>query len=263
MRKGGESGSSDIAGVGQQILGQAKKVASCKKISVIVPVITDVWNETVKSLMDKYKEPGTTIEIINLHKGSVSIESAYDAAWSALNTVQAVEQAEQDGSRGVILYCFEDPALQAAKEAVKIPVVGLGEATYYFAGILGPKFGLITANPTDHGNKMNNLRSYELDHKCVGIDSVGVPVLQLKENDRLVEEAFVTCAQRLIQKGADVIIIGCGSLLWIADSLSQTLGVPVVLPAAAALKSCESLISLGLSQSKRAFPLPSVKTRVS
>jgi len=37
-----------------------------------------MWNEPVKKLMQHYKEPDTKVDIMNLNKGPVSLECAYD-----------------------------------------------------------------------------------------------------------------------------------------------------------------------------------------
>jgi allantoin racemase len=53
--------------------------------------------------------------------------------------------------------------------------------------------------------------------------------------------------RELLEHGARVLVLGCGSILGIEGAITEQLGVPVVVPAAAALKLCEMLIDLGLS----------------
>jgi allantoin racemase len=234
-----------------------------KRIKVIVPVATTIWNSPVLNELNRYKEEGTTLDIINLDRGSESIENAFDEAWCALPTLQEVMKAEQEGYDGVIIYCFGDPSLKAAKEAVKIPVVGIGEASAYFASLIGRKFGVITAGPPDAGSYiLDNLKIYELDHKCIGVFSIGIPVLSLVESQEEELKALLRIGAEIIAKGADVLVLGCGSMLGVAEKASQELGVPIVMPAAASIKLCESLISMGLAQSKKAYPPPPLKKRV-
>ncbi len=52
-----------------------------KRIKVIIPVSIDVWNEPVKKLYNKYKGSDTEINVVNITKGSASVECRYDAAW--------------------------------------------------------------------------------------------------------------------------------------------------------------------------------------
>ena len=233
-----------------------------KRIKLIVPVATPIWNEPVLAELNKYKDDSTLIDVINIKRGSESIESAFDEVWSTLPTVQEVIKAEEEGYDGVIIYCFGDPGLKAAREGVSIPVVGIGEASVYIAALIGRKIGIVTAGPPEAGSIIfDNLKVYELDHRCVGVRSIGIPVLSLIDSEEKEIKGLLQIGAEMLGKGADVLVLGCGSMLGIAEKASQELGVPIVVPAAAAIKLCESLIIMGLAQSKKAYPIPTPKKR--
>ena len=239
-----------------------------KKIKNILPGTTPMFLELNRREMEKYKDSETSLVFINVQKGPESIESSFDVAWAVLPTLQEVLKAEKEGYDGVIINCFSDPALRAAKEAVKIPVVGLGEASVTFALLLGHKFGIVAVGPPGGGaflteRHWDNLRMYGLDHKCVGIKSMGIPVLDLKEGSQDEKRRLIEIGREMIEQGADVLILGCGALLGIAEAASRQLGVPIIIPLAAALKMCEAMISMGVAQSKKGFYSPAVKKRVS
>ena len=233
-----------------------------KKIKIIEPVSTSIWNEPTLREMEKYKDSETSLDIVNLQKGPESIEGSYDNVWSGIFTLQEVEKAAKEGYDGIIDDCYGDPALQAAKEAVEIPVVGGGEASAIFALLLGHKFGIITAGSEPNALLMDNLKMYELDHKCVGVLTIGIPVLDLKEEVEKQISSVIELGRGLIEKGADVIILGCGGILGVAEPASRELGIPVITPVAAALKMCEAMISMGVAQSKKGFHPPAVKKRI-
>ena len=234
-----------------------------KKIKVVVPVATPIWDEVVLKEMQKYKDSDTLIEICHLETGAESIENAFDEAWCALPTLLEVIKAEKEGYDGVIIYCYGDPGLKAAREGVNIPVVAIGEASAHIASIIGRKFGIITAGPPEAGPYLlDNLKVYELDHKCVGVRSLGIPVMSLIGTEQDALTALLRVGKEMVEQGADVLILGCGSILGIADKASRELGVPIVLPAAASIKLCESLIAMGISQSKKGYPAPHDKKRI-
>jgi len=234
-----------------------------KRIKLIIPVATSIWNKPALAELNKYKDDSTLIDVVNIESGSESIESNFDVAWCVLPTLQEVIKAEQESYDGVIIYCGSDPALEAAKEAVKIPVVGIGEASFYMASLIGRKFGIV--KPCSPGaassGALNNLKVYELDHKCVGFGYIGIPVLSLIGSEEKMLKALIQVGAELLNKGADVIVLGCGGMLGVEEKASQELGVPIVVPAAAAIKLCESLIAMGLAQSKKAYPIPPSKKR--
>ena len=100
---------------------------------VICPVATSLWDEPVSAEMARFKDPDTVIEVVHLQTGPESLEDLCDDAYAAQGTLEEVMRAEQDGADGVIIYCYGDPALRAAKTAVSIPVVGLAEASSHLA----------------------------------------------------------------------------------------------------------------------------------
>jgi len=67
-----------------------------------------------------------------------------------------------------------------------------------------------------------------------------------------------TAALCVRQDRADAFLFGCMtmSFLDLADEISAAVGAPAVNAGKAALKHAETLVSIGLSHSKKAFPTP-------
>ena len=94
-----------------------------------------------------------------------------------------------------------------------------------------------------------------LDSRLATIVACDVPVLELHD------EATTRCARgarRRSRPVPDTLILGCMSMafLGVAERLSAELGVPVLNPAQAALKTAEGLVSNGIAHSKKAYPVP-------
>jgi len=235
-----------------------------KKIKVIIPVCNDSGNKTVEKELKKYKDNDTKIGIINIEKGPESIESTYDDVWSGIFTVQEAEKAEREGYDGIIIYCFGDPGLRAAKEKLNIPVVGSNEPSLHIASLLGDKFSIICPGVWTSFLR-GLLKLYGFEHKCASIRSIGISVLDLgKDKRRVAERAFEEAKKAVEEDGANVIIFGCDIILTVTEELDERvderikreLKVPVVHPGAAALKICEDLISMKITQSKQYFKTP-------
>lgn len=233
------------------------------KIKVIVPVSTNVWNDMIKEAYEAYKDPETRIDIVNIEKGPESIEQLYDEAWAALPTLIEAEKAEKEGYDAVIDYCFGDPALEAIKEALNIPVVGLNEPTIHLASILGRKFSIIgVGGEFAHGLFRDKIAIYGLSHKLASVRITDIMVLDIKKDFQKLVNALAEAGRKAIEEdGAQVLVLGCGSLLNIAEILKEKLNVPVLDSGLAALKVVEDLVQLKLSQSKKAYMKPYEKKR--
>ncbi|MEM0090676.1 MAG: aspartate/glutamate racemase family protein [Nitrososphaerota archaeon] len=234
------------------------------KIKVIVPVSTDFWNDLVRDAYEKHKDPGTEIDIINIKRGPESIEQIYDDSWAALPALLEVEKAEKEGCAAAIIYCFGDPALLAAKEAVSIPVVGLCEPSIHVASMLGRKFSIIgVGGKVGYGLMIDNVTRYGLLHKLASVRLTDIKVLDIrKEFNKLVKILTEEGKKAIEVDGADVLVLGCGGLLNIADILQEKLGAPVIDPGLVALKVAELLAKLKLRQSKIAYISPYPKKRI-
>ncbi|MGB9778175.1 MAG: aspartate/glutamate racemase family protein [Candidatus Bathyarchaeales archaeon] len=236
------------------------------KIKVIVPVSTGQWNNLIRETYEKYKDPDTEITIVNIERGPESIEQRYDETWASLPTLLEAEKAEKEGYDAVIDYCFGDPALESIKEALNILVVGLNEPSIHIASILGRKFSIIGVGGKKieaSGRMVDKVSHYGLGNRLASVRRVEVRVLDIKKEFEKVVEALTEEGRRAIKEdGADVLILGCGSLLNIAEILQQRLGVPVIDPGLVALKVAEDLVRLKLAQSKKAYPKPYEKKRL-
>jgi len=227
-----------------------------KRIKVIVPVTTSLWNESIQEIYEKNKDSDTLINVVNIKRGPEAIEQHYDEVWSELFTLKEVERAEEEGYEGVIVYCFGDPAVRAAKEKLCIPVVGIMEASVHFASMLGRRFSIITTKEEGKFASEDLLKLYGFEKKCISVRALGIEVLNLANKSKLEEAALKTCRLAVEVDGADVLVFGCGSILGLKEEISKILNLPVIEPGVAALKLCEDFIDISLSHSKRAYPVP-------
>jgi allantoin racemase len=204
----------------------------------------------------------TQVDVVKLKEGPASVESTLDEYYAAPEILARIVEAEKEGYDAVVDHCFGDPALHAARECVRIPVLGAGESAMMLASILGHTFSVITILRETVPVVKRLARSIGVEHKLASVRPIGIPVLKLDENSESTKKAFVEEARKAIDEDdADVICPGCtGFSVWVSE-WSKELGVPVVDPAGAALKIAEALVKLNITHSMRSYPLPSVKKR--
>jgi Asp/Glu/hydantoin racemase len=63
------------------------------------------------------------VDITGLKEGSL-VECATDLVYNLPSTIDAVADAERQGYDAVVIACFSDTGVEAARELVSIPVLG-------------------------------------------------------------------------------------------------------------------------------------------
>ncbi len=215
-----------------------------------------------EGLLREIASPGTEIDIFGLetdpeksHLGTV--QSAYDAALSTIGDLKCAMAAEEAGYQAVIIPCGGDPGIAPLREVLTIPVVPPGSAAKHLCSLLGPRFSIITTGK----GPVKRTEVHERDGlmKLVSIHPVGLTVPEVRVKPREAYEAMVREGRRAVEEyGAASVTFGCMSMgfLMVDEKLSEDIGVPAVNPVKVAVKTAETLIDLGLTHSKRAYPVP-------
>lgn len=212
-----------------------------------------------QGLLNDWAFPGTEVSVIDVPEGPASIESSYEELLAVPASLKGIRQAEQDGFDAVIIGCFGDPGLEAARELCQIPVIGPGEASMLQAASLGHRFAVITVLSNVIAAQEQQAYRAGVINKLACVVSADIPVLSLmKDRQATLKRMIEVGADAIKRDRADVLVLGCMtmSFLGVAQDLSKTLHVPVVNAGRTALKAAETLVSQGLSHSKKAFPTP-------
>src|SRR6266481_2338874 len=220
--------------------------------------------ERRQDYLQRHAADGIEIKVQSVPSGYPSIESERDAVTVAPYLLYGLQKAEADGASAGIVGCFSDPALDAIRETVRMPVVGPGQSAIALALQLGESYSILS--PLDSGAKraIPRLRGQGLTERLVSIRGVGVPVIGLTHGDNTAWERIIETGRRCIDDGADVLVVGCMSMAFmgIERELSDRLSIPVVSPVLAALKTTEMLLDLNLFHSRAAWPSPPDKTYI-
>jgi allantoin racemase len=235
------------------------------KIRAVTPIITTAFGPMIIEELERVARPDTEISNVFLDSGPASVESAYDEAIAAPDVVAKVREAEADGIDAVIINCFGDPGLDAARELVSIPVIGPCETSMHVAAMLGHKFSVITVLERIIPELELHAQKYGVAWKLASARSIDLPVLDLeKGREQFVGRMVERAAEAIEEDGAHVIVLGCTGLAGLDEQVKRGLSkvgyvVPVIDPASIALKMAEALVDAKLTHSKRTYPQPPEK----
>jgi allantoin racemase len=215
-----------------------------------------------RDFLQRHAAPGIDIEVCSVARGTASIESAYDAALVIPYVLESLRDAVDRGADAVIVGCFSDPGLDALREIVEVPAIGPGMSAMLLALQLGNRFSIIAPNEKGSGHSPSYVRQLGLQDRYASTRGMGLSVVDLARAHNSALDRIVDVGRRCIDEdGAQVIVLGCMSMafLGIDGELQSRLGVPVVSPVIAALKSAETMLAHEISHSRIGWSTPPAK----
>jgi allantoin racemase len=232
------------------------------RIRVVVPVTTESFAENSRCQYSLAARRDTDLSVVRLDRGPASIESVYELALAAPDTIAKTVEAEKDGVNAVVCDCMGDAGVEGAREMVSIPVIGPGETSMHMAAMLGDHFSVV--HPLERMNPLfdHHAAKTGVTKQLASIRTVDIPVLELDDRPRLLKALISESVKAVRDDGAHVIIFGCTGMVGLAQEVAEGLGeigiddVPVLDPAIVALKVAEVLADMGVSHSKRTYPVP-------
>ena len=223
------------------------------EICIINPYATAISNEKIKLCAQKVIDKNTSIFINNKN----SPENYFDLHSETINISKLLKVVEKNNSSDAfIIISFEDIGVDTIRKITSKPIIGIGEASFYTANIIANKFSIITNLSHSHEALKNNLIKYDMDHKCVSIKSIEVPVLDMDTMSKSNLNKLDNEIQRtIIEDNPEAIIITSPGILNLSKDLSDKFNIPIIEGVTAATTLIQSLAKLNL-QIKKFVPKP-------
>jgi allantoin racemase len=226
-----------------------------QKILYIDPVGVEVVQEGLRYLASRKRE-GTELTLVTLPRGPEHLEYRYYEALVLVDLLHLVKAAESQGFDAVIIGCFYDVGLQAAREvAERMAVVAPCEASTHLASTLGDRFSIIVGRQKWIPEMRENVIRYGMKDRLASFRSVELGVLDFHQDEEETARRFRRVGREAVElDGAEVLILGCTATYGFYRSLQEELGVPVIDPMLTAFKTAEFAAELknqfGWSHSK-------------
>jgi len=205
--------------------------------------------------------PDTEVECVPVRNSATLVDCYYEDLVFDMYIAEAGLRAEEEGYDAVIMDTVSDSGLYALRSRLTIPVVGPGLVSYAVGILLGKRFSIVTMWDKWTHLYEKNLAIYGLQEKCASVRAVNIPpdveALFAGKEEEMFEKLTDAGRKAIDEDGADVILLGSTTMHQAGDYMSAHLPAPVVNPGPVAIKLTESLLQLGLTHSKVAFPSPS------
>lgn len=200
----------------------------------------------IKEYLQSYADPGTTVDIVAMPRGPMHLEYEYYQQLAALEMLNAVKRAENQGYDGAIIGCFDDPALAAAREIChNMCVAGSAESSMGLAATLGSRFSVIVGRDKWIPRMRENVVKYGHQEHLASFRSLGLGVLDFQvDHQRTIDRMREETERAIKEDKAEVIILGCTMEFGFYTQLQKEFGVPVLDALICGLKHAEYLVGL-------------------
>lgn len=224
-----------------------------KRILIINPNTARDTAEAMEAQCREIAGPDTQVEATYIKSrpgfSSYKVFSYVDLAICTTETIKIAWQ-NRDKFDGIIVAGFSDVGVDAIKEILSIPVLGIAEASYHIASLISHRFTVLTGTTKWTPPKDDYVRALGIEAKVASFRSYS----EWDENDSFeaLKERLLNVARKaMIEDGAEAVILGGGPLVGYGKLLEKDLNIPVIDPTIATFKLMESMIALGYSQSKK------------
>ncbi|MEM1344945.1 MAG: aspartate/glutamate racemase family protein [Pseudomonadota bacterium] len=199
-------------------------------------VVNPNSNQAVTDGLDQALAPfrfagGPSIECLTLAEGPFGIESQLDADSVVVPLARLVE-ARRDAA-AIVIACYSDPGIDACRSVARVPVFGIQEAGIMAALQRGERFGVIAIRSASIARHRRYMARLGVLARLAGERALDVSVAE--SAGEAVFARLTEIGARLVEDGAEAVILGCAGMARHRAGLEKALGCPVIEPTQAAV----------------------------
>lgn len=211
--------------------------------------LLDSW---YRDHLDQVRSPGTVIDIKTLPEQLYPSDTPFDLVkFGALQVffndyfARSALIAERSGYDAWVIAAGQDPGLKGARAMCSIPTLGYGETSFFYAAMLGYRFGILGFMPALREIITENLEGYQLSSRLASYQLAddGHEAVRQAVNGEfdLFIKVFSDAAERAADAGAQVLIPGEGiptEIFWHLG-IHQLHGLPLIDPTGLLIRMTE------------------------
>jgi len=148
------------------------------------------------------------------HDGPPAIQGREDGQLAEDPLLKLIGEASDEGASAIIIGCFDDTALEAARTIANCPVIGIGQAAYHLAAIAGGRFSVVTTLDVSIPILEENIYAYGLGGQLSKVRASGVPVLALEQDaNAATDQVLAEIGKAAREDDIQTVVLGCGGMV--------------------------------------------------
>ncbi|WP_413721037.1 aspartate/glutamate racemase family protein [Silicimonas sp. MF1-12-2] len=194
-------------------------------IVLINPNSTETMTEAMR-MTAQAAVPDIRIEGWTSHDGPPAIQGREDGDAAVPPLLKLVSTASKQGAAAIIIGCFDDTGLEQARDLADCPVIGIGQAGYHMAALLGRRFSVVTTLAVSVPILEENVRAYGLERSLGRVRASGVPVLELeREPQSAMQRVIEEIVRAENEDNVDSVVLGCGGMVHLPQLVLERTGL--------------------------------------
>jgi len=170
------------------------------RIMVINPNSSPEMTKQIERVLLGIKRPETLLTVVRVEDAPPAIETDVDAAQAVPGVLRLVRKANEEGYDVVIIACFSDPGLGAAREISKILVLGIQETSLHIAAMLGHRFTVLTPLPHRVPKKERDVRELGLGEALASVRALGLTVTETEAEPERTKARILDIARAAVEE---------------------------------------------------------------
>ncbi len=213
-----------------------------KRILVINPNSSLKMTKDIKDTLSCIRSD-VTVEVIRMPNAPNVLESFTDYTLAGAQMIEYCRQNDMTVYDGILLACFGDPCLSALKEMMPVPVIGIAEAAFSRALLLGYKFSVIAASNKALPMMESLIDNYDLQTRNAGTVTIGMAIEEFLEEESELEKNLIKMIEQTKEKKAEVVIYGCAGMTMIPKNrIQEKTGITVLDPIQSGISTLLAII---------------------
>ncbi len=218
------------------------------RIMWVNPLGIDAYDQPMADYMATIKLPNVEVDTVSFAMNASPNHLEY-RTYEALmigDTVRAARHAAQNGYDAMVIGCFYDPGIEDAREiSGDAIVVAPCQASVQIAANLANRFSVIVGRDKWIEQMTERVHTYGYGSRLASMRSIEIGAAHLQDSCDLTISRILDAGRKAIEEDkAEALILGCTCNFGLFEEVQKELGVPVIDPICAALKTAEHLAGL-------------------
>jgi len=203
----------------------------------IILVINPNTSQDMTAAIDRVAQAtvaGTPAKALTLYsrQGPHTIEGPLDAALGTAGMLEVIG-AHTAPFDAVVVACFGDPGVEALRMLVRVPVVGIGAASFTQAALMSRRFAIVTPAVGTPERYAAVTQAMGITRQFMGTYQTTLAVADFESGDPAVLQTLVGQAQQAVKAGAECLLFGCAGIADQIAEIEARVGVPCLASVAA------------------------------